>query len=210
MTGLPQRNSSQPWSTRATAFALARQDDRWLMLRHRRLDVVRWELPGGHVEAGETLEQTARRETLEETGVDVEIGQLLATCVHEWAERRQRRLIAFFAASARDLHLLPGPQESEPEVLGAHWRNPVELKRSDVSAFLHPLIDARDTLGGGTPLHYRAEHQRGTRRTRRSRRSRPPLRPTPWRGEQCFDYSPVIALRRLPTPGARQSRLMRG
>jgi len=124
VTGLPQRNSSQPWSTRATAFALARQDDRWLMLRHRRLDVVRWELPGGHVEAGETLEHTARRETLEETGVDVEIGQLLATCVHEWAERRQRRLIAFFAASARDLHLLPGPQESEPEVLGAHWRNP--------------------------------------------------------------------------------------
>jgi len=161
VTGLPQRNSSQPWSTRATAFALARQDDRWLMLRHRRLDVVRWELPGGHVEAGETLEHTARRETLEETGVDVEIGQLLATCVHEWAERRQRRLIAFFAASARDLHLLPSPQESEPEVLGAHWRNPVELKRSDVSAFLHPLIDARDTLGGGTPLHYRAEHQRG-------------------------------------------------
>lgn len=36
-----------------------------------------WSLPGGHVERGETLHQTATRETLEETGLSVDVGREL-------------------------------------------------------------------------------------------------------------------------------------
>lgn len=32
-----------------------------------------WVLPGGHLEAGETLEQGAIRELFEETGIEIEI-----------------------------------------------------------------------------------------------------------------------------------------
>lgn len=72
------------WESKVTAFAVARRGPLWLLIRHQRLGVVRWELPGGHVEPGETLEETASRETAEETGVSVEVEGLLATCVHEW------------------------------------------------------------------------------------------------------------------------------
>jgi len=40
----------------------------------------RWSVPGGRVEPGETPEQAAAREVLEETGLRVDIGRLLA-CV---------------------------------------------------------------------------------------------------------------------------------
>ncbi|MFJ3219613.1 NUDIX domain-containing protein [Kitasatospora sp. NPDC086801] len=39
-----------------------------------------WSLPGGKVEDGETLAGALRREMLEETGLDVEVGSLLYVC----------------------------------------------------------------------------------------------------------------------------------
>ena len=54
---------------------ISRYRDDWLMIRHKQRSS--WEFPGGHVEAGETLEQAARREMYEETGaVDIELKAL--------------------------------------------------------------------------------------------------------------------------------------
>lgn len=49
------------------AVVAARYNGKWIMCRHRERDT--WELPGGHVEAGETPAQAAMRELHEEAGV---------------------------------------------------------------------------------------------------------------------------------------------
>lgn len=59
----------------ANAGCMIRLEDRLLMVMDFWSD--RWSLPGGTTESGETPEETAARETLEETGIDVEVGPLL-------------------------------------------------------------------------------------------------------------------------------------
>ena len=53
-----------------------------------------WSLPKGKVEAGESLEETARRELEEETGVQVELGDKLPTC--EYVDRHGRPKIVHY------------------------------------------------------------------------------------------------------------------
>ncbi len=48
------------------AVIAARYENKWVLCRHRERDT--WEIPGGHRETGETIEETARRELREETG----------------------------------------------------------------------------------------------------------------------------------------------
>jgi len=54
-----------------TAYAIAFSGDRFLMVWHKTRNG--WEMPGGHVEEGETSEQAAAREFLEEAGYEIEI-----------------------------------------------------------------------------------------------------------------------------------------
>jgi 8-oxo-dGTP diphosphatase len=71
------------------ASAVIVQDGRLLLARRREQEgSVLWVLPGGAVEAGESAEQAAVRETFEETGLTVEARQLLGERVHPATKRR--------------------------------------------------------------------------------------------------------------------------
>jgi 8-oxo-dGTP diphosphatase len=61
---------------RIGVFALIFDDEGCILLGHRR-DVDWWNLPGGGMEAGETVDEALCREVREETGLEVEIGQLV-------------------------------------------------------------------------------------------------------------------------------------
>ena len=95
-----------------------------LVLHHRREGL--WRLPKGRVEAGETLQETAARETQEEAGLVVEVGPEIARSSYEFTGRksgeREHKTVHHFllrAAGAGDLN----PQEPFD---GARWATPVE------------------------------------------------------------------------------------
>lgn len=54
--------------------------DRMLLVEHEKAGRRYWLVPGGGVEVGETLHQSAAREVLEETGFAVAVGRLQVVC----------------------------------------------------------------------------------------------------------------------------------
>ena len=63
----------------AVSIAVMRADQVLLVLRGSDSNKGLWAFPGGKVETGETLEQAASRELLEETGVTANISGVLGT-----------------------------------------------------------------------------------------------------------------------------------
>lgn len=64
----------------------ARWQGRYYWVRHR--ERTTWEIPGGHIEAGESPEAAARRELWEETGaLSAQLTQIGVYCVERGEER---------------------------------------------------------------------------------------------------------------------------
>lgn len=70
-----------------------------------------WSLPKGHVEGGESVEEAARRETQEETGLEVNLVRPLASLLYPVAGRTKR--VEFFVAHVAGGHLTPNSEADE-------------------------------------------------------------------------------------------------
>lgn len=90
------------------AVIAARQSGKWLLCRHRERST--WELPGGHREPGERIQQTAQRELFEETGAtEFQLEPVAAYGVYSGGE--EPTYGALFFAEIRELGCRPEGSE---------------------------------------------------------------------------------------------------
>jgi 8-oxo-dGTP diphosphatase len=80
--------------------AILVRDSRLLICQRRRDKTfpLKWEFPGGKVEAGESLTDALTREILEELGVKIEVGREVERVQHGYAELSAPIEIVFYFA----------------------------------------------------------------------------------------------------------------
>ena len=95
-----------------------------------------YSLPGGHVQIGETSQETIIREFEEETGLDVNPINVISTYENfwEWDDRNCHQLCIFYRLEVKDVNqqLNPNPDTKETEFV---WVDLEELK----NITLYPL-----------------------------------------------------------------------
>ncbi|MFF3841273.1 NUDIX hydrolase [Streptomyces sp. NPDC001930] len=130
----PMANSVVPSVT-----VVVRDDEGRLLLIHK-TDNDLWALPGGGHDIGERIGDTAVREVREETGIEVEVDNIVGlytdpdhVLAYDDGEVRQQFSICFRA------HLVGGSLRTSSESKEVRWVNPADLDDLDV----HPSMRLR-------------------------------------------------------------------
>jgi 8-oxo-dGTP diphosphatase len=89
-----------------------------------------WSIPGGHLEFGESWEQCARRETMEETGMDITNVRFLAT-TNDLFEAENKHYVTIWMAADW--------QAKEPEIMEPEKM--LDLQWVDFANLPQPLFE---------------------------------------------------------------------
>ncbi len=126
--------TSNPTDRPSIVAAIIVQDGKVLMVRRRvREDTLSWQFPAGESESGETAEDTAIRETREETALDVAADKVLGERVHPASGRH----MVYVAC-----HVTGGTARvaDEDELAELAWSGLNGL-RTNVTTGLFPAVD---------------------------------------------------------------------
>lgn len=146
------------WEPHVTVAVVVERDGRFLLVEEvADLDRPVYNQPAGHVEQGETLEQAAMREALEETGWEVVLTGFLGLYVYTPPHKPELTYYrACFLAEPSTHH----PQRTLDEgILQAVWLTPDEIASS--GRLRSPLVlkCVQDALAGRRfPLEIVHEH----------------------------------------------------
>ena len=122
----PSSQSRKPcmiWLAHSSVATIVEHNGRFLMVEERDGDALVFNQPAGHLDEGETLFTAAVRETLEETGWDVELTHLLGL-YHYPAPNGVTYIRHCFAA--KPLRHLPD-RELDTPIVAAHWLTAGEI-----------------------------------------------------------------------------------
>ncbi len=123
---------------RTVVVALISRDSKLLVCQRKRNDShgLRWEFPGGKVEAGESPAEALARELREELGVAATIGSEVFRTRHRYKELRDDLILIFFWANIGDSALLQNLAFERFE-----WAGPSALSSYDFLPADKELID---------------------------------------------------------------------
>lgn len=76
-----------------------------LLLKH--INSGHWSFPKGHVEKGETEIETAKREIMEETSIDVMIDPTFRETVTYFPNKDTTKVVVYFLAKAKNVDYVP-------------------------------------------------------------------------------------------------------
>jgi 8-oxo-dGTP diphosphatase len=156
----PQPRAAEP---RVSArVVVVDPDDRVLLIRHHAEGREFYVLPGGRVEPGETAAEAAAREVLEETGLRVDIGDLLWVreylpdrhLGHPHHRTRMQQLQLYFSARVVTADATPatGPDSTQSAVV---WRPLASLGDLVLLplGLVKPLIALADNQAADGPMY---------------------------------------------------------
>ncbi len=86
-----------------------------LLIKH--INSGHWSFPKGHVEYGETETETAQREIMEETSIDVIIDPTFRETVTYSPKKDTIKVVVYFLAKARNVDFVP----QEDEIAEIRW-----------------------------------------------------------------------------------------
>ncbi len=112
--------------TDLTVSAVVERDGSFLMIEERSSGVIVVNQPGGHIDAGESPEQAAEREALEESGCQVRVTDLLGVYLWIQPQTRQNFLRIVYVA---DLVSENARRRLDDGVHAVHWYTLSDIKR---------------------------------------------------------------------------------
>jgi len=140
-------NGAYPSSPRVAVGAVIFKDARVLLvLRSKPPAENQWSIPGGCVELGETLQEAAEREILEETGISIRAGEPVYT--FDVIERDARGRIRFhYVILDLAADYISGEVKAGDDALDVSWVSSKDLNTRKVSAATRKLL--KDCYGFG-------------------------------------------------------------